>query len=176
MKLVILHGPPASGKLTIANELARVWGYPVMHNHLTVDLALTIYPEFGTPDFFNFVDSIRAISIGRACKNQLSGLIVTTCYTQADAKNVSEWTKIVQAQGGTVLPIYLDVPKDVLKKRVCEPSRTGTNKIQTIELLEEALAAQQFGRINSADTISVCSGNLTIQKSVNEILKTQPQH
>ncbi|MDP9995092.1 cytidylate kinase [Variovorax boronicumulans] len=37
MKLVFIHGPVASGKLTIARELGRLSGLAVFHNHLVVD-------------------------------------------------------------------------------------------------------------------------------------------
>ena len=56
MKLIIIHGAPASGKLTIAKGLAETWGFSVMHNHLTIDLAMTVYPRFGVGDFFEFID------------------------------------------------------------------------------------------------------------------------
>jgi len=35
MKLVFIYGPPAVGKLTVANALAKVTGFKVFHNHLT---------------------------------------------------------------------------------------------------------------------------------------------
>jgi len=35
--LVLLHGPPASGKLTIAKELSVLTEARVFHNHLTLD-------------------------------------------------------------------------------------------------------------------------------------------
>ena len=56
MKLIILHGPPASGKLTLAKLLKDELGYNILHNHLTVDIALEVYSEFGKDDFYEFVD------------------------------------------------------------------------------------------------------------------------
>lgn len=38
MKFIMLYGPPASGKLTIAKELQSLSGYNLFHNHLLVDL------------------------------------------------------------------------------------------------------------------------------------------
>jgi len=34
MNLVFLHGPAASGKLTVGRELSRLTGYRLFHNHL----------------------------------------------------------------------------------------------------------------------------------------------
>ena len=45
MKLVVLHGPPAVGKLTVARELARLTGWRLFHNHLVVDALLAQLPD-----------------------------------------------------------------------------------------------------------------------------------
>lgn len=50
MDLVFLHGPAASGKLTIARALDARVGFPVFHNHLVVDLLTTVFP-FGSDPF-----------------------------------------------------------------------------------------------------------------------------
>ena len=41
--LVLLHGRPASGKLTIANQLNALLGLRVFHNHLTIDVAKSLF-------------------------------------------------------------------------------------------------------------------------------------
>jgi hypothetical protein len=48
--LVFLHGPAASGKLTVARALEDRVGFPVLHNHLVVDLLTTVFP-FGSEPF-----------------------------------------------------------------------------------------------------------------------------
>jgi hypothetical protein len=45
MKLLLLYGPPAVGKLTIAKEIARLTEFKVFHAHLTVDLVASIFPR-----------------------------------------------------------------------------------------------------------------------------------
>jgi len=42
MKLVFIYGPPASGKLTVARELATLTGYRLFHNHLIVDAVAAV--------------------------------------------------------------------------------------------------------------------------------------
>ena len=50
MKLIFIFGMPASGKLTVAKELSRLTGYKVFHNHLAVDLLLSVF-EFDSRPF-----------------------------------------------------------------------------------------------------------------------------
>jgi hypothetical protein len=43
MKLILLYGPLAAGKLTIAKEIARLTGFKVFHSHLSVNLVEAIF-------------------------------------------------------------------------------------------------------------------------------------
>jgi hypothetical protein len=45
--VVFLYGA-AAGKLTVANEIARLTGFKVFHNHLSMDAVLPVF-EFASP-------------------------------------------------------------------------------------------------------------------------------
>ena len=171
MKLIVLHGPPASGKLTLANRLKEELGFNVLHNHLTVDIALEIYPEFGHGDFFEFVDNLRALTIEKACQNEVKGLIVTFCYDSlSDTHVIEQWQSIVEKYGGELIPIYLNVAAEVLAQRVIASSRAGTKKIQCPEELNSVNAKYEFGAIAHVNTVTVDTSRLCIQGSVEQIL------
>lgn len=38
MKLVIITGPHAVGKMTVGQELERLTGLKLFHNHMTIDI------------------------------------------------------------------------------------------------------------------------------------------
>jgi hypothetical protein len=57
MKLLFPHGPPASGKLTLAREVAALTGWRLFHTHLAVNLALAVY-DFGAPGFLALREQI----------------------------------------------------------------------------------------------------------------------
>lgn len=79
MKLIIIYGPPAVGKLTVDRELAKVTGYKLFHNHLTVDLAYSLFPS-GTKAYSDFVEKIRLEAFEAAAKNKIKGIIFTSVY------------------------------------------------------------------------------------------------
>ena len=58
MKLIILFGPPAVGKMTVGQELSKITGYKLLHNHMTIDL-VTEFFDFGTPQFERLVPTFR---------------------------------------------------------------------------------------------------------------------
>ncbi len=43
MKLVVLYGPPAVGKLSVTQVLAARTGFCVLHNHLLMDLSHALF-------------------------------------------------------------------------------------------------------------------------------------
>ena len=76
MIFLFLHGPPAVGKLTIAREVAEQTGFRLFHNHLTVDLVLSVY-DFGTPGFIALREQIWLAVIRRSLADRVPGMIFT---------------------------------------------------------------------------------------------------
>lgn len=170
--MIILHGPPASGKLTLANRLKDELGYNILHNHLTVDIALEVYAEFGEGDFYDFVDRLRTLAIEKACQNKIEGLIVTLCFDEMlDIEIVERWESIVANYNGEVLPIYLKVSAEVLADRVKGSSRIGTKKLQCPKELKKVLLENKFGVIPNKNTISVNTDLLCSEQSARLILE-----
>jgi len=76
MVLVFLHGLPGAGKLTVGRSLHTLNGYPLFHNHLTVDLAAAVF-EFGTEPFVALRDHIWIEVFERAASAGIPGLLFT---------------------------------------------------------------------------------------------------
>ena len=77
MKLLLLHGAPAAGKLTVAKALLGMVPGRLFDNHVAIDLALTIF-DFGAPGFWELVHSVRCAGDRRrrgarrsACRHHL---------------------------------------------------------------------------------------------------------
>jgi tRNA uridine 5-carbamoylmethylation protein Kti12 len=71
MRFIVIYGPPAVGKLTTAEELSKLTGYRIFHNHLTIDLVNSIL-DYGSKEFNEFVDRYRLEMIGAAAKNKVN--------------------------------------------------------------------------------------------------------
>ncbi len=139
MKLIILYGPPAVGKLTVAEELAALTGYKVFHNHLTVDLALAFF-EFGTRQFGRYLDHLRFDAFETAVREGIPGLIFTFVYSYPlDNIFVQDVTETVESNSGEVCPVQLTCDRKELERRVVLPARERFRKIKTVEKLSELL-------------------------------------
>lgn len=62
MRLVLIYGPPAAGKLTVAKGLAHLTGYKFFHNHLTVDVVLSVFERASKPSRNTEAKSITSAS------------------------------------------------------------------------------------------------------------------
>lgn len=76
MKFVIIFGPPAVGKMTVGYELAKLTGFRLFHNHLTIELVLNFF-DFGQPQFNTLVSEFRKRIFEEVAESDLPGLVFT---------------------------------------------------------------------------------------------------
>ena len=74
--LVIITGPHAVGKMTVGQELAKITGLRLFHNHMSIELALKLF-DFGTPEFRTLNATVRNTVFEQFAKADLPGLIFT---------------------------------------------------------------------------------------------------
>ena len=81
MKFVMITGPEAVGKMTVGQELAKITGLKLFHNHMTIDLVSNFF-SYGTEVGRNLVDSFRMQIFEEVAKSDLYGIIFTCaiCY------------------------------------------------------------------------------------------------
>lgn len=58
MKLVIIFGPHAVGKMTVGQELSKITGLKLFHNHMTIDLVANFF-DFDTPQAKRLINLFR---------------------------------------------------------------------------------------------------------------------
>ncbi len=140
MKLVFIYGLPAVGKLTVAQELAKLTGYKLFHNHLVVDLLLSVF-EFGSAPFVALRDQIWLSVFDEACRAGVEGLIFTfNPETTVRPGFVSAALDTVARSGGEVKFVELVCPLPELKRRLDSPSRLEYHKLSSLPVFEKLLA------------------------------------
>ncbi|MDE3201541.1 MAG: AAA family ATPase [Acidobacteriota bacterium] len=137
MKLIFLFGIPATGKLTVGQELASLTGYKLFHNHLAIDLLLSVF-EFGSPGFVELREMIWLSVFRTACAEDIPGLIFTFA-TEATVRPqfINETIKTVSEAGGSVEFVELTCPIDQLRSRIDSESRRGYQKLTSVELFDQ---------------------------------------
>jgi AAA domain len=137
MKLIFIYGLPASGKLTVAQELVAITGYKLFHNHLVVDLLLSVF-EFGSPEFVTLREEIWLSIFEQAARSQLPGLIFTFAPEATVRPGfINKMLRTVTDAGGEVDFIELTCPLPELKRRMGSLSRLQYKKLTSVPLFEE---------------------------------------
>jgi AAA domain len=139
MTLLLLYGPPAVGKLTIAKEIARLTGFKVFHAHLTVNLVEPIFPR-GTPAYRQLLWDIRYAVFAEAARAHTDGLIFTMVYRRDQEPFIARSVEIVERFKGDVCLVHLYCHAETLRQRVVREDRQQHGKITSVELLNETLS------------------------------------
>lgn len=131
MQLVFVHGPAACGKLTVAREIARLTGFRLFHNHLTVDLAAALF-DFGSDGFVRLREAIWLESFHQAgaCGQSL----VFTFHPEATVRPTfpERTVEVVESEGGSVVFVELVCPEPVVEARVENASRAEFGKLRSL--------------------------------------------
>ena len=153
MKLVLLYGPPAVGKLTIARELQKLTGFTLLHNHQVSDLVMSVF-ERGTPHAADLNHQIRLAVYHAAAVEKTPGVISTVLYRYNIKDQIHNAIKdYVNLDGVETFAVRLSCAPEVLEQRVASPSRASTNKIASVEKLRAVLASEDLLRALPNDII-----------------------
>lgn len=133
MKLLSLYGPPASGKLTIAQKLSKLTDIALFHNHLSRDIVKDIYGD-NLLEHYALVDQIR-FDVLDYCARQGTDLIFTYVYGGAqDDDNVRRFMEIIESHDGEMIFIELMADREDLIQRVSDNSRKRFKKLTDPEV------------------------------------------
>jgi len=86
VRLIVVFGPPAVGKMTVGRAIAERTGLRLFHNHLTIEPVLSIF-EFDSPPFARLVRSFREQIFDEVVRSDLPGLIFTCMWSLDDERD-----------------------------------------------------------------------------------------
>jgi len=171
MKLIVIYGATAVGKLTTAKELAKKTGYPILHNHMTIDLVERFF-SFQSKPFSNLLRKIRLDIVSELLAQKARGLIWTTGFP--NTKDTHAFYKkldiLVRRNGGTINYVKLVCGPQEQKKRVLDKERGKYNKTNTISKLTKEMNNLDFSTLTPIEqTLVIDNTHLSARKVVLKI-------
>ena len=153
MKLVIIFGPQAVGKMTVGYELEKITDLKLFHNHMTIELISPFF-SFGSEEGKRLVNLFRQEIFEAVAKSDLEGLIFTVVWNfdqQGDWDYMDNLCKLFEAQGGEVYFVELEADINERLERNKHPYRLHHKPTKRdIERSENNLKASiQKHRLNS---------------------------
>lgn len=110
MKFIVIFGPPAVGKMSVGYELAKLTGYKLFHNHMTIDLVLNFF-DFEQPQFQTLVSEFRRRVFEEVADSDLSGLIFTFVWAldlQTERAYIERSCDIFREKGAAIYFVELE--------------------------------------------------------------------
>ena len=119
MNLIIICGPPASGKMTVGQELQKLTGFKLFHNHMSLELVNKFF-DFGTEHFNELDRTIRFSIFETIAKSDIMGLIFTIVWAfdlEEDEAYVNEIIKVFEKRNPRVSIVELDCDVEERRRR-----------------------------------------------------------
>ena len=96
MRAVFLYRPPGVGKLTVGQVLARLTGFRLVHDHLTVDLVSAVFP-FQSDPWTRLLRRVKRDVYAAAVAEDVD-IIITGVYAGTPAA-MDEWRTMLEPIG-----------------------------------------------------------------------------
>jgi hypothetical protein len=137
MKLIFIYGMPASGKMTVAQELVAITGYKLFHNHLVVDMLQTVF-EFGSPEFVALREEFWLAVFRSGLPRQVAWHDLYIRSRVNGAAGVHRQRDQDRGVAGSEVDfIQLTCPLPELKRRMGGLSRLQYKKLTSVPLFEQ---------------------------------------
>ncbi|XOV84827.1 MAG: shikimate kinase [bacterium] len=168
--LVLIVGPPAVGKMTVGQALSNSTGFPLLHNHMSIELALKFF-EFGEPGFDDLNRALKNTIVQSVARSDHAGFIMTWVWAfdlEADAEGVSDlvsrWREMT---GSDVLVVELSADETVKKQRNVDPDRLAAKPSKADVVASEARRRhhESHHQLNSGGTLPLPLPHLLIDNS-----------
>jgi hypothetical protein len=161
----MIFGPPAVGKMTVGQELARLTGFRLLYNHMVTDLVTALF-EFGAPPFHKLARGFTSALLEEAANARL-GLILThgLIFSSPSARTlIDDWSSAFLAAGGAVYYAELSAPLECRLERNETENRARHKKLDwaTRERLREM---ESWGRWNSDGAFPHPDRHIVIENS-----------
>lgn len=157
MNFIFIVGPPAVGKMTVGQELAKRLDYRLFHNHHSIELALDLF-YFGSDEFEKINQGIRQLVFSTAAQSdQLKGLIFTLVWAfdyEEDRQYVEDIKQIFAPYDWNFYFVELYAPLELRLGRNISPNRLAHKQSKRdLERSEKnLLEMEKQYRMNTAGT------------------------
>lgn len=108
MRLVVVFGPPAVGKMTVGRAMCARSAYRLFHNHTIIEPLLEVF-DHGTPAFNTLVDEfrVRVMEEAAAAGTDLVATFVWSLDLPGEAETVRRYVEPYLARGGSLAFVEL---------------------------------------------------------------------
>lgn len=185
MKLIVIFGPQAVGKMTVGQELEKITHLKLFHNHMTIELVAPFF-SYGSEDGQRLVDLFRKEIFEAVVKSDLEGLIFTYMWDfneKEDWDYLNDICAIFESKGSSIYFVELEAELNERIKRnksphrlYHKPTKRDVEKFEKdlIDSMDKCRLNSKKGEIKKKNYIKVDNTNLSpeyVAKSIKKKFK-----
>jgi cytidylate kinase len=169
--IIIVSGPQAVGKMTVAEKIKELTGYSLMVNHDSIEVSDKIFGYATTPQK-EFNKLIREAAFNTAIKYNIDMIFtfVTAFDQESDLEYLNGLKKMFEKTGGKFYFVELSADVEERLKRNITPHRLASkftkNDIERSK--NDLLKTMEKYRLNSNDGEYICENHLKIDNTYLE--------
>lgn len=152
MKLVMIFGDAAVGKMTVGQELCKITDLRLFHNHMTIEPVIEIFGKYDG----EVIKKLREVVFEEFSKSQNYGMVFTYMWafdSREDWDYVEHVSNIFRSKGAEVY--YIELVADMntrIKRNATENRLANKPSKRDIEMSNERLIqSSQKHRLQSYD-------------------------
>jgi hypothetical protein len=182
LKFVVIFGPHAVGKMTVGQELSKITGLKLFHNHMTIDLVSNFF-DYGTDEGKRLVGKLREHIFCEVSKSDLYGMIFTYMWAfdeQSDWEYIENICCLFEKSGSETYFVELEADYDKRIERNKSPNRLANKPTKRdtersermFRKLEEKYRLNSFeGEIQRKNYIRINNTNISPEEAA-QIVKS----
>ena len=153
MKLVVIIGPEAVGKMTVGHELEKITNLKLFHNHMTIEL-VSNYFSYSTLPGKKLVRALREEVFKEVADSNLEGMIFTYQWNfevKEDWDYIESLVKILREKNAEIFYVELEADIEERVRRNKTEHRLKHKPTKNSEVGSEKKVREHFlkHRVNS---------------------------
>ncbi len=180
MKLIIIFGPQAVGKMTVGQELQEITKLKLFHNHMTIDL-VSLFFDYGSDAGKRLVNLFRQEIFKEVAKSNQEGLIFTFVWAfneKSDWDYIDNLCSIFESKGSKIYFVELEANIDERIKRNKHPHRLCFKPIKKDiakseqnlkDYMDKYRLNSEKGEIKKENYLRIDNTNLSPKKTARKI-------
>lgn len=148
MRLVVIFGPHAVGKMTVGHELEKITGLKLFHNHMTIDMVSPFF-SYSTPQGKKLVNLFREEIFKEVAASDLPGMIFTYVWWFDDERDwdyINNIATIFKEKGAEICLVELEA--NVAERLVRNKTEHRLNHKPTKRNVEQSEQQLRDGMVN----------------------------
>ena len=166
--LIVVSGPQAVGKMTVAEKIKDLLGYSLMVNHDSIEVSDKIF-GMGTPAQKELNSIIRKSAFETAIKYDIDMIFtfVTAFDSQEDIEYLNNLRTMFEATSGQFYFIELEADLETRLERNVTPHRLESKftKNDVERSQKDLLDTMKKYRLNSNDGELICTNHIKINNT-----------